>query len=704
MQTKGQTAVQLWEALTGTAVDSMSYRFTVLGQQFSLHDAKNRIKEALELGDDVITTLIIKTLTSQFAKTQSFTLDQIFAGHDKLTAQVEAMRQLCELNSDPAARDLHEEFYRYAEGALAHYRGLEPAALPDSSRTFVRETGCFVGMDAVKGFDRLTRLMICDGPPGSMSDAKLSRLVFGFDTIEQLISHAHQIPNGFSLCAIVAPRISDSYFVLVVRNGERILVLTDKGNYSHPLQEERMASRNDRYNANRIAHSHFPYELLNIQWSDKGRRAEDVGQGTMLVDSACGLRILGNLGELNDTDLLWLQLCIDQCKHHYFFLQKTEPRLATGSMFRLPHKWTANEDNFPVPADRPLHLDTRTSSELTSAFLHTVEPAWAKRRNPNIWMESKFAHLVPDDCLYIPASALNDETPLLAANPNGSWLLTRSSKQDLEQPMTGRELKNRSAHPIELRALSQTALSTPERVVADAHYIARNNQAQAIRVLVEADYRARAEEMQVWFYKAAKKNLPNLIDDLLCMNHQAVQISTPELKNQLEEAGVGHHRARRYIALEYIPAKDQNAPCKSAPIRFEKILKLANYAYFQYDCYLAKYERALLFLTLSVETVQDIMVITGLPLSRIPSELHDRGLDFNPGNSNLERIDPLSTLRNPWSELKLAFRLPLSLKAFKHYRRQRGLETPNAADLGEWARQSEFAMHQPARLTIEGLD
>lgn len=704
MQTQGQKAVQLWEVLTGKSIDSMSYGFSVLGQQFSLYDANKRIKEALDIGDDVITTLIIKTLTSQFAKAQSFTLDQIFGGHDKLTAQVEVMRQLCEMFSEPAARNRHEEFYQYAEGALAHYRGLDQAALTESSRSFVRESGCFVGMDAVKGFDKLTRLMICDGAPGKASEAKLSRLVFGFDTIEQLISHAHQIPSGFSLCAIVSPRISDSYFVLVVRNGERILVLTDKGNYSHPLQEERMAARNDRYNANRIAHSHFPYDLLNIQWVDKGRQAHDGGHGTMLVDYACGLRILGNLGELNDTDLLWLQLCIDQCKHHYFFLQKTEPRLATGSMFRLPHKWSDNADNFPVPAACALYLDTRTSGELNSAFMHTVEPAWAKRRNPNIWMESRFAHLVPDDCLYIPASALNDVTPLLTACPNGSWLLTRTGKEDLDRPVTVRELKSRSAHPMELRALNQTALSTPERVIADAHFIARNNQAQAIKALVEADYRAREEEMQVWFYKAAKKNLPNLIDDLLCMNHQVVQISTPELKSQLDNFGVGHHHARRYIALDYIPAKDQHAPCKGDPIRFEKILKLANYAYFQYDCYLAKYERALLFVTLPVETVQDIMNITGLPLSKIPPELHDRGPAYNPGNSNLDRIDPLSTLRNPWAALKLSFRLPFSLKAFKDYRRQRGLDTPNAAELGSWAKQTESAMHQPARRNIEGLD
>lgn len=704
MQTTGQRAVSLWEALTGKAVFSTTYGFSICGQQFSLYDANKRIQEALATGDDLITTLIIKTLVGQFVETQTFSLAQILHNNPKLESQIGISRQLNELFDEPATRRTHEGFYLYAEQALAHHRTIEHAELPESTRTFVRESGCFVGMDAVTGLDKLTRLMICDGATGNYTDAKLSRLVFGFETIEQLISHAHQIPTGFSLCAIVSPRISDSYFVLVVRNGQRIIVLTDKGNYQHPLQEERMAARNDRYNASRIDNSHFPYSLLKIEWADKGRVAIDGGSGSMLMESAVGLRVIGNLGDLDDLDLLWLQLCIDQCRHRYFDQQQTEPKLATGAMFRLSHKWATDGANLPVPAQFELHLDIRSSADLNSAFLHTIEPAWAKRSNPNLWMEKRFANKVPDDCLYIPASALNEETPLLTADTKGLWTLSRNGAKNLESRHAVRELRKKEKHPVTLRALNQTALSTKERVVADAHFIARANQAQAIKALVEADYLAREEEVQVWFYKAAKKNLPNLIDDLLCMNHRVVQINTPELIAELDQHNVGHRHERRAIALEYIPSKDQFSPSKNDPIRFERILKLANYAFFQYDCYLAPYEKALLFLKLPVETVQDIMNITGLPLSKIPPELHHRGLDSYTGNSNLDRIDPLSTLGNPWDKLPLAFRLPLSMKSFKDYRKHKGLDTPNAADLQEWARKTELEMHPPQASRLEFVD
>jgi len=311
-------AIALWEELTGKSVNSSSYTFRVGSDNFDLYQANKRVKQAQAVGDDLTVTLVVKALAEQYALAESFTLADILAGNERLQARLELVGRMNALFALAATVARNEAFFHYCEGALAHYRDLTPQTLDEKSRQFVRESSCFVGLDAYHGVDRLTRLMICDGVVGGAAEAKVSRLVFAFESIEDLITHARRIPTGFSLCVILAPHVSDSYFVMVVNTGGRILVLTDKGNYTHPLQEQRMRGRNDRYNLNRIEGSHFPYDLLDIQWGDNGRHASAGEAGTALMSSDSGLRVLGTLADLKDWDLLWLHLFIDQCRDRYF--------------------------------------------------------------------------------------------------------------------------------------------------------------------------------------------------------------------------------------------------------------------------------------------------------------------------------------------------------------------------------------------------
>ncbi|QJT36974.1 hypothetical protein E4187_22020 (plasmid) [Aeromonas media] len=200
--------------------------------------------------------------------------------------------------------------------------------------------------------------------------------------------------------------------------------------------------------------------------------------------------------------MLWLHLFIDQCRDRYFERKLTEPLLATGSMVRLPHKWSDEDRHLPVPIEFELKLDTRSSADLNSDFLHTIEPEWAEKYNPNRWMEERFAGDVPDDCLYLPAKALNDESLLLLGNSGARELVRRDTSS-----LTYTERERLPA--LTLQGLDGTALSTPDRVIRDCHFLARHNQAQVIAQLVKEDYEARKVDMQEWFYKAAAKYLPN---------------------------------------------------------------------------------------------------------------------------------------------------------------------------------------------------
>lgn len=662
-------AVALWEELTGKSVNSRSYAFRVGGSSLDLYQANKRVQQAQAVGDDLTVALVVKTLAEQYAESETFTLADILAGNERLSARLELVSRMNALFTAESAVSRFDAFFDYCDGALAHYRDLAPESLSEQTHKFVRESSCFVGLDAYHGVELLTRLMVCDGPVGNADKAKVSRLVFAFESIEELITHARRIPTGFSLCVITAPHISDSYFVMVVNTGGRILILTDKGNYTHPLQESRMRGRNDRYNQDRIAGSHFPYDLLNLQWSDNGRRASSGQAGTDLMNSDTGLRVLGALSDLNDWDLLWLHLFIDQCRDRYFERKLTEPQLATGSMVRLPHKWSDEDRHLPVPIEFELKLETRSSADLNSDFLHTIEPEWAGKYNPNRWMEERFAGDVPDDCLYLPTKALNGETPLLLGSSGARELVRRDT--------SGLTSSEKDKLPVLfLQGLNGTALSTPDRVICDCHFLARYNQVQVIAQLVKEDYEARKVEMQEWFYKAAAKYLPNLIDDLLALNNDRLCVNMPANHNF------------RSIKLRYVPVRLQFPSRRhQGEPSLSKTLKLIDYNDVCYRCAVDRTEEAQLFITLDISSVYDLMTVTGLPLDKIPAELRHMGTNIYTGNSILDRIDPLSSVRNPWERLKLSYVLPVSLKAFKGFRRSRGLPIPKAGELETYAKE-----------------
>lgn len=677
----GAAAIELWERLTGRQISNLGFGSDLEG--FSLYEANKRIKEAIKTGDEAIITLLIRSQVPRYAAALTFPLTEYRNGSERLSATLATMDELESLFEHSPVANLHRDFLAYAEGSLAFYRGQERDRLSQASRDFVATEAAGVGLDALNTLDRLTRLMIQDGVPAPASEAKLGRHIYEIGRIEDLLMHAKQIPTGFSLCVIRGEHISSSYFVMLVRTGTRILALTDKGRFEHPLQEERMASRNVRYNAYRIDGSHFPYSLLQIEWLDRGRGARPSEPVDRTLPTHGGLPVLADISELDDRELLWLHLFIDQCRHHYFEQAKVEPLLATGSMLKIAHKLDTAGDQYPVLVNTRVSFTPRASKDLTAASMSDAEPNWARYPNPNLWMEERFADQVAEEFLYIPESVMRAGQLQIGWDAQGGLTLRQGeSRRGLFEPG--------------LKSIRLGTLDTPEQLVADAHYTARHNQVEIIRGLAAIDYEQREEEVQLWFYKAVAKNLPAILDDLLLANHARFRL--PRTAEGRPMQGVQGSNGRN-ISYIYEPRSKQYGPDPRDKLLLEDVIGVTNKRAIQWDCYLqpGQHVQANLFITLSTDCIHDLVAITGLPLDEIPPELHSRGLNIYTGNHNLERLDPLSRIRNPWDKLTLRFRLPVSFKAFKAYRAERGHKTPATGELYDWGIEGGKLAH------VEGL-
>lgn len=650
--------IAIWEKIAGRSVDATSYSLQMTEASREISAACDLIRNAVALDDSFSTVLVVRSVFEKLSAARL--LEQ---------CDPDAVTTLATLFNRPDIAAAFDEYFKHCERAIAHYGDGRVAG--EVLASFVRQEAALLNLDAFQAMSRLTRLTAFAGDLGTAQEPQLSRFVFAFQTLEQMLQHSRVIPEGFSLCTILCQSISDSYFVLVVRNGQQVTLLTDKGTFAHPLQQGMMRGRNDRYNQYRIVESHFPYSLLRIVWEDRGRRAV-AGDSRALAPVENDIPSIGSLSDLAPDELLWLHMLIEQCRIKYFQQKQVEPRLALGSQLQIDHEWLPSQErNLPAILGGLPHLEVKSSAELTTDFMHTLEPKWSGKRTPNRWMERRYAAEVPGEALYIPESAMNTK-PLLLEHTGTCTRISRKTPDYM--PTTG--LPNQ----VQLQPISSDLLATPEAVARDAHYIARSNQAAVIKVLARQDFEARRVEMLEWFYRKAKKHLPHILEALLTGDSTPFQLDQPKFQHLHDQLGFRPTgaTARRKVQFEYIPSCKQHLPRKTDGPSLAKTLKLVHLRDLCVCCVLSNWEGAQVFVSVPVTNALDVINLTGTPWEKLPEELQYFGMPEAGGNSILERLDPLHKLANPWNSFAPRFVVPVGLRGLKEFRKARGLATPKA--------------------------
>lgn len=654
-------AVALWEQIAGRKMEATSYAVQMTEASREINAACALIRSVIGLEDGFSTVLVVRSIF------EKLTGAGLLEGRSP-----EAITALAQLLSKPEVTTEADEYFSYCMRAVAHYCG--ESVDGDALSEFVHQNAALLNLDAFLAMSRMTKLTAFTGETGLAHEPQLSRFVLAFQTLDQLLKHARAMPEGFSLCAVLCESISDSYFVLVVRNGQQVTLLTDKGSYAHPLQQEMMRGRNDRYNQYRVEGSHFPYSLLRIVWADNGRRAVK-GDSRDLVPTERDIPSIGSLSDLAPDELLWLHLLIEQCRTRYFQQRHVEPLLALGSQLLLDHAWLhTQKTNLPSALEDLPHLEVMSSSELSTDFMHTLEPKWSEKRTPNRWMERRFAAAVPQEALYIPEAAMTNK-PLLLEQTSAGVRLERKTPDYIAH--------GGHTSQVRLAPISSDLLATPEQVARDAHFVARSNQAEVIKVLARQDFEARRVEMLEWFYSKAKKNLPNLLEALLTGDSAPFKLDQPKFEHLYSHLGFkpSQAAATRKVTFEYIPSRLQHPPRKSDGPSLAKALKLVHLRDLCVCCVLSNQEEAQVFVSAQVANALDIANLTGIEWEKLPEELQYFGMPEVGGNSILERLDPLQHVPNPWNRFAPRYVIPVGLRGLREYRKARGLNTPSAEEL-----------------------
>tara|TARA_B100002049_G_C16081942_1_gene377651 strand:- start:1084 stop:3453 length:2370 start_codon:yes stop_codon:yes gene_type:complete len=490
-----------------------------------------------------------------------------------------------------------------------------------------------------------------------------SKLIYSFKSIDDLANKITGLPDGFALVAIINSNPADSYFSIVCKEGGNITLLSDTPDYSHPLQETRMAGRNNRYNHTRIDGSMFPYQLLNLQWSDSERSVEQKAMSKELVDPNTNIEVLGAIDNLSNTQALWLSYLFECCYYDFYIGNAAAPSLAllNESTLTIGNKKKV-KSNLPVKLSEH-SVSLPEAKKLTGEKLVEHYPD-LRRTGVNDWMEKRFDEDIKSELLY----PVGDTDEIL-----------------LEYKGASRAKSTVTVKKDALVSLPGTKLLDTDSAIRDSVYIARHNKAKLIEEMVYAEFETRAKLISDWVYKSIVKNIPNLIDDLVSLNHSRFYCSASLSKEEQGQFGA------RQIHL----IKNEGSFIRNKSEVSELIRRLKLYKQGWANCYINNKilgefdEPADHYLVLKIDSVWDLVNVTGVPRDKLPVELQNYKARRKGGVSILDATDEMEGITNPYDQLRFTFSLPVSKDALNEYRKQLGLKQIRKLPPNLWEVSSE---------------
>lgn len=643
-----------WEEASGYKINNMS---SSISTRWIPNQESNKLRKSLKI--DPSGSSVVLKIDKLIPKLQSYLTDN--KSSDK---QLAALGKLKWFFSTPTYTDFKNNQSEMIRERVERYK----SNLTQEDVEWIQSLPVGVLETANENFKRFKKVSAFEGQKLDTAPT-YSKVIFQFNTVEDLVASMTRIPNGFAMCAIKNSNPIDSYFVIAIKNGENLVLLSDSPKYSSPLQAERMNARNSRYAEDRHNDSYLPYELFNIIWFDNGRRTEESSESTALVDPKTNLTIIGTIDNLSIGQILWFSEIVELAYDAFFTQEYTlEPiGITSKDNLLLPSESKNKEQGTSLIANSTAPIiKGSTSRQLTRDKLDSQFPELAKKNHPNKWMQKKYAGQVSDDILYL---AEEPEQPLLLAAPS-----TKNEKINATELV---------AQNTALKVMSKGTLMTAGEAQSTADFLARVNQTKAIQAIANAEYVKNKDKLEKWVYKKITENMPNLIDDLVSLNHEKFAIAPLMKQEQYEGHGLTTYQLRQVhigyadFATRYVKKKNELTPLAKALNLFQAGVPYSL-------CYLCKHygeEFPLLEpddcehrIYLEVSNVFDLINLTGVARKDMPIELQYYGLKPRLGNTILDIHDPLDELENPYNKLVFRFALPLNFDALNARRKKLGLK------------------------------
>lgn len=664
-----QSGVALYEKLVGVTREKTSGTFTM--GEFSARQQIEVMNEALSLDPSGITAiLLLRYYTETTIASRSFSWLDLLR-KPELATQLDLPKKILDVVESPLISEISDHFRAQLKKAVDFYDASERSdvaallAQPDSL--------AFLRRDALRSMERLRVDQFLDGDcdPGETSPVH-AKVVHQWWNINSMLEHLTRMPSGVSLNMVREPDGYSTYFAFAVRNGGRLFVLSDIEPVSHPLQNQ-MSRRPDRTLERRIARNWFPYDLLNLKYSEDGRNLfiEESSRCTSLAVRQSNTIPLRSISELEPETLVWIVMMFELILEKFWKKGYRAPALSyTGEMIQKEAALlsAAKVAGLPIPAYQALGLTPISKEDIRSQKSNITGALGACPDNQNQWMVDRYGDQCSEDSLNLLAMPsdvflLDNKTAGVKAVPvNELRKVDHFAREDMLKSST------------RLHQLSATSFGTKDSLDKDRIWLARHNWAKQVQAAANKEFEARKKEVLDWYHERAKANLPRL----------AALIGHGNLWRRFDfELGFGTHTSvptggcvgkkppkpksgTTWVCVMGTKSREEMKNAGGYPDGWWQGKALPETRNGEPSCVFTDHKAS--FVTTFYPVVpEDIAYFAGCEIDDLPDVLrHFYGMHHYTGNSILQRIDPaVSLLTNPWLDLNLCLRVGTSKRGMK---------------------------------------
>ena len=669
-------AIPRWAKLTGTKLGTKSFSFTIgSDSEFQSYDLKKYIDDLNESRslDMAGTTaiLLLRGLFEAYVEEKSFTVHKLLYAAAEVEKVVCKLRGFHELIAQAPCAEAVTEFKETLRAAAVHYGydlGKLAKHLADE-----RALGQ-LRLAARRSLDKLATHQFAQGPRDP-NPLQYNREIFEFTSVNSFI-HAlrRQLVSGITLALIRDSDVYRAYFVLGMRNGETITLLTDFQEGAHP-EYHNMTRRPDRRLDERARQHWFPYRLLELD-PVKHRQLKDK---TALVRLEAKATAIEEISNLEPSEFIWLILLFNLIADRFDRDDYKTPELSyTGEMVVTPHALVeANSALVLAGHYKPLVLPKLTVESTTPELADNHKPL-----GHNAWIEDRYRDRVPEILLDVVG-----ERKALEVGKQVGKLLPGKIKESLlpamrEQPGVIGWGPDYRVSPLVPQALDPTYFGTQKDIERTRAWYARTNLIKAVQRLASAEFVAKHEMILSWYRKRIERNMSFI--------WKAVAIGDLSAPTTTWASREDHD----------FPSKDE-LRWKEANILHQKQAKTwyqafpgdgwqrKGLSFGEWDdvkrhvtCALDPPTRATVFTIIKPDNPRALARLMGIPENKLPWPLqHWSTREPYTGNCILNRIDPQdSRLDDPWRHLELRLTISLSKRAFNRLRKEYGVGTTAVDD------------------------
>lgn len=706
-------AIQRWVAVTqtdparrtlvlrGGVVDPWSPGF--------LTELLGDLNESRDLDPSGLTTfLLLRGLARAYLEDRTFPALALLEDRARVEADLAPLGALRDVLEDPRVAALTATFKDMLRRAADHY-GL--AVAPRAALDQLLDdplTLAWLRRDAFRSATTLEAHQFLQGRPGT-GPFGYNPEVWEFWNLRSLL-HAMQTQpaDGVSI-ALIRDMQDDlwSFFVLAIRHGETLTVLTDREKVPHPAHKRMSRDRaTARTFVRREAQHWFPYQFVGAELAPD-QRSLYVARSTALVPVQAQGVPVGHLRDFGAPRFVWTVLLFALLRETYGVQHRRLPATSyTADMLVERHALCGPAGELVRKGEyAPLALPPVTAADMQAGAPGAgCRPAVGYNR----WMTERYGAQVPEAALNVLGAAHAAEAtratlqaldlPRLEHVWINDGTLHRSTADDPNE--SGAIVRNEVAaalgeplpDTVPLDALDPLAFGTAAELDRDRQWIARKDFCTVVNALAVREFEAERDGVAAWYRDRIAVRVEALHDAAAAGTLDLPAAHLPTMTGLFERAAPppatypALRQQDRTVRLSLYEAIQIPSPRRRGVMhpdaagvhgteRAEVFVRGLRTGVLEYRCSLDDTTAANLVTEIRPTGPAALAALLGLERAALPWPLlHWYEDEPYVGNSILQRLDPEDWhLTNPWRALSFRVVLVHSKRALNARRKRLGL-------------------------------